>query len=162
MPKPKKTGPKNAITPKFLKMVERLAAKGLLQKQIATILNINACTISSWKHGEGELEKLFREALERGRAKSIERRMGKIDKAGEKSWQAHAWALERMFPDQFGRTQNLRHSDPNGNPLEPSTVIAPTVVFVQPEKKPIEPVIDITPKPQLGNGHGLPNGNGKH
>ena len=35
------------------------------------------------------------------------RLIGKIEKHGERNWQALAWLLERMYPDEFGRTQRV-------------------------------------------------------
>jgi hypothetical protein len=136
----------------------------MTQRQIATILNVNATTISIWKSRDGKLEEKFRKAIEKGEALGIARRMARIEKAGVKgSWQADAWALERRNPEQFARRDSVRVSDADGNPVAGTTVIAPTVVFIQPRKEELtDTIIDVT-----SNGHakhlsnGLPNGNGK-
>jgi len=159
-----KGGNKSLLTPTFIKRVEQLAAQGMTQRQIATILNVNACTISSWKSREGKLEDKFRKAIEKGEALGIARRMARIEKAGKKgSWQADAWALERRNPEQFARRDSVRVSDADGNPVAGTTVIAPTVVFIQPRKEELtEAIIDVTSNGvQKHLPNGLPNGNGK-
>lgn len=160
-----KPGNKSLLTPKFIKQVEQLAAQGLTQRQIATILNINSCTISGWKSKGTALSDKFVKALERGEARGVQRRLKVIDKAMNKSWQAAAWMLERRNPNEFARKDNLAVSDPDGKPLAGgTTVIAPTVVFIQPKKEDLtEQVIELTGNQsakQLPNG--LPSGNGKH
>jgi IS30 family transposase len=153
-----RAGNRSLLTPTFLKRVEDLAAQGMTQVQIATILNVNACTVSSWKSRDGKLEDKFRKALEKGQARGIQRRMKRIEKAGMKgSWQADAWLLERRNPEQFARRDMVRVSDADGNalPAATTTVIAPTVVFVQPGK---EEMTNITDVQQITNGNG--NGGG--
>jgi hypothetical protein len=84
--------------------------------------------------------------------------MKRIEKAGMKgSWQADAWLLERRNPEQFARRDMVRVSDADGNalPAATTTVIAPTVVFVQPGK---EEMTNITDVQQITNGNG--NGGG--
>lgn len=145
---------RSKLTAEFIHKVEQLAAQGLNQRQIATILNVGACTISIWKAGKGKLEEKFQNALRKGEAEGIRRRLKRIEKAGVKgSWQADAWLLERRNPDQFGRNDRMRVSDVEGNPIASTTVIAPTVVFIQPKKEELtESVIDI-PQIENGNGH---------
>jgi len=135
----------------FIKQVERLAAKGMTQRQIAVILGIDPCTISSWKSRKGELEDKFNKALKRGEAKGVQRRLDRIEKAGKGgSWQADAWMLERRLPEQFGRNDRMRVSDVDGNPIAGTTVIAPTVVFIQPKKDELSEPIEVG---QIENGH---------
>lgn len=162
----KKAGNRSLITPNLLKLTKELAAQGLTQRQIADVIGIDACTISIWKSKDGKLEEKFQKALKQGQAMGVLRRLKRIEAAGKAgSWQADAWKLERLNPDQFARRDNVRLADADGNKIESApTVIAPTVVFVQPEKQPIPAAIDVPAT--NGNGHqlpnGLPNGNGKH
>jgi len=152
----KRGGNKSKITGVFLRRVEKLAALGLNQRQIASILNVGACTISIWKSSDGELETKFQKALEKGNSRGIERRLARIESAGKAgSWQADAWTLERRNPEQFGRRDAVRLSDADGKPLPGTTVIAPTVVFVQPEKRALDDVFDLPPK-LVTNGEGKP------
>lgn len=153
-----KAGRGSKLTTEFIHKVEQLAAKGLNQRQIAHILNVGPCTLSIWKASSGKLEEKFQKALSVGEAIGVKRRLERIEKAGKKgSWQADAWLLERRQPEQFGRRDSVRVSDPNGNalPAATTTVIAPTVVFVQPGK---EELTNITDVQQITNGNG--NGGG--
>lgn len=156
MKRKSKAGNKSLLTPKFIRQTERLAALGMTQRQIATILGVNACTISIWKAKDGKLEEKFQKALERGEARGVERRLRRIERAGNNgSWQADAWTLERRQPEQFGRRDSVRVSDPDGKPMSGTTVIAPTVVFIQPKKEELmDAAIDI---PKLANGNGGPH-----
>lgn len=147
-----RAGNRSKLTTQFIHNVEKLAAQGLNQRQIATILNVGACTISIWKAGKGRLEEKFQKALAKGEAEGVRRRLARIEKAGIKgSWQADAWMLERRQPEQFGRNDRMKLSNPDGTPISNTTVIAPTVVFVQPQKEELPEVIEL---PAVENGNG--------
>lgn len=153
--KRRKGGTKTLLTREFIAKVEKLAAKGLTQRQIAHIMNVGACTLSIWKSKAGEATEKFAKAIARGEAKGVEMRLKRIEKAAIKgSWQADAWVLERRNPEQFGRRDAVSLSNPDGSAVQASTtVIAPTVVFVQPRKDDLADVIEV--KPTNGtNGHG--------
>lgn len=144
------------LTTEFIHKVEKLAAHGMTQRQIATIMGVGECTISSWKSKKGFLEEKFAKAIARGEATGIQRRLERIEKAGKKgSWQADAWLLERRVPEQFGRNDRMKVTDGEGRPIAGTTVIAPSVVFIQPKEDAIDNVIDLK---QVGNGT---NGNGE-
>jgi hypothetical protein len=51
--------------------------------------------------------------------------LGSIQQHGKENWQAHAWLLERKFPDEFGRRQRIEHSQPEGESFR----VTPTPVF---------------------------------
>lgn len=140
------------LKPPFLRNVEKLAAQGLTQRQIAHILNVGESTLSIWKSSDGKLEEKFQRALSRGEAEGVRRRLARIEKAGKKgSWQADAWILERRQPEQFGRNDRMRLSDADGKPIGGTTVIAPTVVFVQPQKEELSETIEVK---EIENGNG--------
>lgn len=132
------------LTAVFIKRVENLAAKGLNQAQIAEVLNVGASTMSIWKTKDSALSEKFVKALAKGAAIGLERRLCRIEKHGKKSWQADAWWAARRFPEQWGDKSSMRLANPDGTPLQPAsvtTVVAPNIMFVQPDKK------------ELGNGH---------
>ena len=51
--------------------------------------------------------KTFYERVEEAKSVAITLRARRIYKAGETNWQADAWWLERVDPDNFGRKDNL-------------------------------------------------------
>jgi ParB-like chromosome segregation protein Spo0J len=151
--KPKWGGSNYKLTPSFIRNVERLAALGLNQRQIATVLNVGESTLSIWKSSDGKLEEKFQKALARGEAEGIRRRLARIEKAGRNgTWQADTWILERLQSGQFSRRDSMKISDPNGNPVAGTTVIAPTVVFVQPKKEELAGAIGTL---EITNGNGV-------
>lgn len=51
--------------------------------------------------------KQFHDKVEEAKSVAITLRARRIYKAGEDNWQADAWWLERVDPDNFGRKDNL-------------------------------------------------------
>lgn len=49
----------------------------------------------------------FFESVKRAQEDGKTRLISKIEMHGERNWQALAWLLERMYPDEFGRTQRV-------------------------------------------------------
>lgn len=47
----------------------------------------------------------FFEAIKKAQEEGKNTLVKAIKKAGSKNWQANAWLLERMYPDEFGRRQ---------------------------------------------------------
>lgn len=131
-----KGGKPSKLTPKFIARVKALAARGLNQHQIAIALGVGESTMSIWKRGRNDAEVKFSKAIKAGEVAGIERRLKRLEEAGKRgSWQADAWTLERRYPDQFARRDNVRLGDPDGAALKPATtVVAPQVVFVLPKK----------------------------
>lgn len=52
----------------------------------------------------------FVESIKVSRAGFKSERLKRIQKAGETSWQADAWLLERIFPDEFANRHKIAHS----------------------------------------------------
>jgi hypothetical protein len=61
----------------------------------------------------------FSEAVKKAKVARKLRRLERIEKAGErKEWQADAWYLERVHPDEFGKREKHENTGPNGGPQE--------------------------------------------
>jgi hypothetical protein len=62
----------------------------------------------------------FAEAVKEAEAVAEVLSVGSIRQAGATSWQAHAWYLERKYPDRWGRKDHLRQevSGPGGGPID--------------------------------------------
>ena len=54
-------------------------------------------------------EEMVKEAVEEAKSVAITLRARRIYKAGEENWQADAWWLERVDPDNFGRREFHKH-----------------------------------------------------
>lgn len=151
---PNRGGSPRKLTPHFIARVKSLSAKGLNQHQIATALNVGDSTFSIWKRGRNTNEQKFLKALKAGEVQGLERRLTRIEKHAAKSPQPDMWWIERKFPDQWGRRDQVRLGDPDGNPLKSSmTVIAPQVVFVLPGKD-ARPELEVTDVKEVTNGNG--------
>lgn len=155
-PRKPSTGRTSKKQPGHIKEIIRLARLGLSLNAIADHLCIHPITLIRWRAEDAK----FANAVKVGYALCKKDHLKTIKRASKKNWTAAAWILERRFPDDFSRKDQMRLSDAEGKNLPPAqTVIAPTVVFVQPAKEQL-PATDITAevKPQ-GNGHeplGLP------
>jgi hypothetical protein len=57
----------------------------------------------------GRMREYF-EAITKALAESETALVAHINRAGDKSWQAHAWLLERRFPERWGRKDRLEHT----------------------------------------------------
>lgn len=75
----------------------------------ANLSGISSSTFFSWmakgRNCEGEFSE-FLEAVERAFSQSMALRLGNINRAALKGdWRASAWLLEKMAPEEFGRTR---------------------------------------------------------
>jgi len=71
----------------------------------------------------GGLSAELNDAIEAGREAFKARALGEIRKAGRTHWQAWAWTLERMFPDEFSLGGTRAAADAASERHEPATVI---------------------------------------
>lgn len=61
---------------------------------------------------------IFSILLEKASGQAVARAISEIRAAGQKSWQAHAWWLERTHADLFGRQQKIEHTGSDGGPMQ--------------------------------------------
>lgn len=88
---------KNKATPKTVEIILDSISQGLTQRDAATLAGISEDTLSLWKRQDSDFSEQMRQ-------KEVEYKTRLIDgirKAGEKSWQANAWLLERKFKEEF-------------------------------------------------------------
>jgi hypothetical protein len=89
----------------------------LTQAEIATIVGVSPGSISRWKN-KGPLNNAhFTQAIIRGQARGMERRLARIEAASSTQWQAAAWLLERQHPERFGRYR-VEHVGEGGGPVQ--------------------------------------------
>jgi len=84
--------------PELVETVLKNITEGYSAKRACTLSCISEDTFYEWKKIHPE----FAESVKKAQAQFIRIRMGIISKAGLTSWQACAWQLERLLPDEFG------------------------------------------------------------
>jgi len=89
----KKTGRHSTLTPEIHEKILAFVRKGLTYEKAGEALGISPATIQNWQHRN----KAFNESLQKARRGLEANLLDSINQAGEKSWQARAWILERSF-----------------------------------------------------------------
>lgn len=64
--------------------------------------------------------------VEQSRAKAIARNILQVQRHAATDWRAAAWWLERMHPDEFGRSDKLAVTGAGGGPLQAELTIGQT------------------------------------
>lgn len=114
------------------RIVEAIA-NGLNQRQASKLVGITEETLSGWKKIHPKLLKRLEATVEL----SIENSLKVLAKAGQRSWQAEAWRLERLYPALYSPklTQDITSNQPviinvdmqgTYKPPQPATGIQPT------------------------------------
>ena len=86
----------------------------------ASVANgISTSTFYSWydkgKEAKSGKYKKFYEQVNEARSAAVTLRAKRVYKAGETSWQADAWWLERMVPESFARKDKMEVKSDNTN-----------------------------------------------
>lgn len=107
-----KTGPKLKLTPETQEKICNEIKRGLPVSHAAELAGITQRTYYNWynkgKNAKSGRFKEFYNKIEEAKAYGIALRVENIRKAGESgTWQADAWWLERMDPDNFSLNRNL-------------------------------------------------------
>jgi hypothetical protein len=92
-PTEKKSGRHSTLTPEIHEKILGFVRKGLTYEKAGEALGISPATIQNWQHRN----KAFNESLQKTRRELEANLLDSINQAGEKSWQARAWILERSF-----------------------------------------------------------------
>lgn len=87
------------MTPEQEQTLLQLVAIGLPQSNAAEVVDLHPSTVTKRKGRDP----LFLVAIGKARAKGMLARLSNIMKA--KDWRAHAWYLERQFPEEFARPE---------------------------------------------------------
>ena len=89
----KKVGRHTTLTPEIQEKILNYVRRGLTYDRAGEALGIPTATIQNWQ----ARNKAFNNALKRARRDLEVSLLESINQAGEKSWQARAWILERSF-----------------------------------------------------------------
>jgi len=77
----------------------------------AKIAGIHYSTFLDWMKKHSEFSDAVKKAEKAGRQEVRDTMLDRIRKHSEKSWQAAAWILERMFPDEFALKREAGKDD---------------------------------------------------
>jgi len=119
----RKPGRPTKLTPEVKDRIVNAIRGGNYQEVAARFAGINEATFYRWmQKGEGddapEPYREFRKEVESAKAVAEVRSVALIQKAaGDGSWQAAAWYLERTNPSRWGRKQVVALTGEDGGPV---------------------------------------------
>ena len=130
-----KAGAKSKLTRKLIELVGRNIMAGNTKKTTCMAVGISQQTFYRWmKEGKEQKRGLkceFCESVKKAEAVLKTALVSKI--MNSPNWQAQAWLLERMFPEEYGRRQVIAHSGADEhNPASTNSKGAPIVrIFME-------------------------------
>ncbi len=103
---------KSKLTKELIKEAYKLVVAGNYDKDVYPILGIEKTTWYRWL-SEGErsksgLKREFWDTIKRAEKEAVARNVALIQRAAQEgNWQAAAWWLERKYPEQWGKRDNV-------------------------------------------------------
>lgn len=132
MPKPvfipkkpaKKPGRPTLLNPTRQAALLEAIEQGMPLKHAAAVACMSYDTLNRWqKRGENESApeeyRQFCQLLRRSQAVAMQVHLSSICDAAKRDWRAAAWMLERRYPEDFARQQQLEHSVSDAKPWMP-------------------------------------------
>lgn len=99
-----RTGRPSKLTPELTEQLVIIFRQGQTSIESAcSLVGIGARTFHTWMTAEGEEYLQFQQTIKRARAEAVQHYLDVIHRAAQDHWQAAAWWLERVLPDQYGR-----------------------------------------------------------
>lgn len=99
------------LTPETAAKILKAVAAGNPLKFAAESSGVSESTVMKWlskgRKAKATIYVQFVHDIKKAQADSVRLRVGRITKAGRRTWQANAWWLERMQPDHFGTDKRL-------------------------------------------------------
>ena len=129
---------KTKLTPETLKLLVQGIKLGASFKDTAAFAGISEDTFYAWmRKGRESNRGLYRAAylaIERAKGVGSVTLLAMIEKAAQQGdWRAAAWKLERRLPEEFGRQRvDVRHSGPNGGPMQVQGEVEHSFVVAMP------------------------------
>jgi hypothetical protein len=95
---------------RIVNQIVEAISSGMNQRQAAKLVGISEETLSVWK----KTHPILLNKLERSSEEYVKRNLQSIAKAGQRSWQATAWLLERTRPELYSPKlqQDIRSNQP--------------------------------------------------
>lgn len=142
MPKPlfipnkpvKKPGRPTLLNPSRQAALLEAIEQGMPLKQAAAVAGMSYDTLNHWqKRGENESApeeyRQFCQLLRRSQAVAMQVHLASICDAAKRDWRAAAWMLERRFPDDFARQQQVEQNVTDAKPWMPDPDITHEVLI---------------------------------
>ncbi|MBL9178862.1 MAG: hypothetical protein JNM65_12450 [Verrucomicrobiaceae bacterium] len=142
MPKPvftpkkpvKKPGRPTLLNPTRQAALLEAIEQGIPLKQAAAVAGMSYDTLNHWrKRGENESApeeyRQFCQLLRHSQAVAMQVHVSSISDAAKRDWRAAAWMLERRYPEDFARQQQLEHSAADAKPWMPDPDITHEVLI---------------------------------
>jgi len=97
-------GRKTKLTPDKHETLLNYIRAGTPKEIAAQAIGITRTTFYRWMHnGNG-----FSDSIKKAESEAINLYVLRIQKAGEHSWQANAWVLERRYPELFAKKEIVK------------------------------------------------------
>lgn len=94
------------LTEEMTAEIIKVVSEGMPYKYAIESVGIAERTFFRWlARGRKETSGIywqFSQDIKKARSEAIKKNVKNVQDAGEKSWQASAWWLERQFPEEFG------------------------------------------------------------
>lgn len=101
---------KTKLTPEVQEKICEILREGNPRRTAAILAGIDERTFQRWM-AAGEKGKkpfdAFVVAVKKAEEEAVRKHVAVITKAAEKNWQAAAWWLERRYPADFGKKDNI-------------------------------------------------------
>lgn len=122
----KKRGQPTKLSEDIIRDMEVLARIGIGKLAICDSVGITYQTYDNWMEKDENFALRMNQARNKGKTVLLNSIFG----AGKRSWQAHAWLLERQYRSEFGAPEKtkLEVTGKDDTPLVPTT---PTTVIIE-------------------------------
>lgn len=134
----KTPGRKSKLTYELINELETLIKEGYTNQDCCAVLDVSEASFYGWinraeeiSQSEDELAKsenqIYLELVKTLKRADTQRKIdlkGKIERHGNKSWQALAWLLERGYPNEFGKQDSIELGVSHDNTLIVQTLEA--------------------------------------
>jgi hypothetical protein len=93
------------LTPEIQKKIVDDLTAGVPRTTAAARAGIHYSSFNLWMKKKGKPYSAFSDAVKKAEADAIARAVATIIVAGRKTWQAHAWWLERKWPEEWSNNR---------------------------------------------------------
>lgn len=124
------------LNPEMIEHCRKALLRGVPHKTLGSLIGVSERTIYIWMNKgqeivdeieSGELRRLnkkqklyfqFFQTVKESDATFMQNQLTLIQSKARTDWKAASWLLERRFPDNFGKTESVKHLGDAKNPLQ--------------------------------------------